>query len=153
MPDWTKIKTEYITGTESYRTLGKKYGIHYQKICEKGCKEKWPEERKQYRNDLVAKSIEKIKDESTERMKTLLAASDKVMGIAMEMLNSDGLAPKDLRAIAAVLMDVKELQMIRSDADRREQEARIAALNAKVTAVDDDGESGVVLLPEVVEDG
>ena len=43
--------------------------------------------------------------------------------------------------------------MIRSDMDRREQEARIAALNAKVTAVDDDGESGVVLLPEVVEDG
>lgn len=55
-----------------------------------------------------------------------------------------------IKAIASALRDIKEIQMLRSDADMREQEARIAKLERDAAAnQDDDKPSGIVLLPSV----
>ena len=57
-----------------------------------------------------------------------------------------------LKAIASSLRDIKEIQMIKSDLDRREQEARIKALESRGGLRDtEDEETGVVALPAVME--
>lgn len=63
-----------------------------------------------------------------------------------------------LKQIASALKDIKEVKMLRSELDKQEQEARIAALRQKsMTGDGDDDDTGVILLPprigEVVEDG
>ena len=58
-----------------------------------------------------------------------------------------------LKQIASALRDIKEVKMIRSDLDRQEQEARIAALRYKNDMFDDDdSETGVIELTPVQED-
>ena len=63
-----------------------------------------------------------------------------------------------LKQIASALKDIKEVKMLRSELDKKEQEARIAALRQKsMTGNDDDDDTGVILLPprigEAVNDG
>ena len=53
-----------------------------------------------------------------------------------------------LKQIASALKDIKEVKMLRSELDRQEQEARIAALRQKNAMGDvDDDDTGVILLP------
>lgn len=53
-----------------------------------------------------------------------------------------------LKQIASALKDIKEVKMLRSELDRQEQEARIAALRQKNAMADvDDDDTGVILLP------
>ena len=53
-----------------------------------------------------------------------------------------------LKQIASALKDIKEVKMLRSELDKQEQEARIAALRQKsMTGDGDDDDTGVVLLP------
>ena len=53
-----------------------------------------------------------------------------------------------LRQVASALKDIKEVKMLRSELDRQEQEARIAALRQKsMTGDGDDDDTGVILLP------
>lgn len=57
-----------------------------------------------------------------------------------------------IKQIASALRDIKETQMIKSDLDMREQEARIAALERQAgIGDDDDDETGVIILPEVIK--
>ena len=58
-----------------------------------------------------------------------------------------------LKQIAAALKDIKEVQMLKSELDRREQEARIRNLQrqAEKDDVKDTGYHGVVLLPVVAD--
>ena len=53
-----------------------------------------------------------------------------------------------LKQIASALKDIKEVKMLRSELDKQEQEARIAALRHKsMTGDGDDDDTGVILLP------
>ena len=45
MPDWERIRAEYIAGGISLRKLAQKYGISGDAIKRKSSKEKWAEER------------------------------------------------------------------------------------------------------------
>jgi predicted xylose isomerase-like sugar epimerase len=58
-----------------------------------------------------------------------------------------------MKHISGVLKDVKEIYMVKSDADMREQEARIKNLQkqAEKDEVKDTGYHGVVLLPVVAD--
>lgn len=62
-----------------------------------------------------------------------------------------GPSPRDLRSLTAALMDIKEIQMIKSALDIREQQARIKNLEkAASPEAEDTGETGVIILPEVL---
>ena len=53
-----------------------------------------------------------------------------------------------LKQIASALKDIKEVKMLRSELDRQEQEARIAALRQKAVNSDaDEDETGVIFMP------
>ena len=52
--DWERIRTEYITGRESLRTLCERCGVAYSSISKRSSVEKWAQQRKEY-----AKTVQK----------------------------------------------------------------------------------------------
>ena len=131
MADWKKIKTEYITTNTSYRKLAQKHGISYQAICRRSQAEQWSEQREQHMNKTVTKAINRISEKQVDRAANLVAVSDLLLAKVKSLLETDAEVLSDtqsMKHISGVLKDIKEIQMIRSDADMREQEARIANL-------------------------
>lgn len=150
--DWNSIKTEYITTDTSYRKLAKKYGISTNAIGNKSRQENWIEERNRFVDKTVSKTIEKLSEAQADRASRIRTVADKLLDkieILVDTIEGDTSA---YRQIAATIKDIKEIQMIKSDADLREQEARIAKL--KKDAEDNrndvnDKPCGIILLPQV----
>lgn len=140
MADWQKIKTEYITTDTSYRKLGQKYGIHYKVISEKGKDEGWVELRSQHRDKTLTKALDTISNQQVDRAANLVSVADQLLSKVKSLLETDAEVLNDtqsMKHISGVLKDIKEIQMIRSDADMREQEARIANLRKQAQKEDD----------------
>ena len=149
MADWQAIKTEYITTDTSYRKLAQKYGVSTTQICNVGRDEKWVEQREQFLNNTTAKTLEKISQQEANRAAKIHSVADKLLLKIEAMVDSEEpLSEKGIRALTAAVKDLKEIQSVRSDLDRQEQEARIAALRQKNAMGDvDDDDTGVILLP------
>lgn len=174
MADWRKIKTEYITTDTSYRKLAEKYGIHYKVISERGKAEGWVQLRSQHRDKTLTKSLEKISDRQADKMARIDGIADKLLDKLEQAVTEldmkitthkykeetettetttewreaekGGIVDRvGLRQITAALRDLKEIKMIQSELDRREQEARIANLQKQAQKEDNDGTITVVL--------
>ena len=133
MADWKKIKTEYITTDTSYRKLAHKYGINVTTIAKIGSDEKWLEQRKQYAIETQTKTIEKISQQEANRAARIHTVADKLLNKIEKMVDAGDFNSRDIRALTAAVKDLKEIQSVKSDLDRQEQEARIDNLrkNAK----------------------
>lgn len=143
MADWQKIKTEYITNPDtSYRELSQKYGVHYTNIAKRAKKEDWQQQRKQQANATQTKMIQAVERRKVDRAAKLMDVSDlllqKIESLVEELDVLDA-SPKDIRSLSAAIKDIKEIQMIRSDADMREQEARIEKLRRDAERDDSSG--------------
>ena len=129
--DWQKAKTEYITTETSYRKLSEKYGVSVTAIGTRASAEGWVAEKEKYLNKTLTKTLNKLSSERAERASRLFAVTDKLLlkvEKAVESLDEDCIDTQAFRQIAASLKDIKDIQMIKSDADMREQEARIKNL-------------------------
>jgi len=149
MADWKAIKAEYITTDTSYRKLSEKYGISRIQIGNVGKKEGWVQLRGQYLAKTLSKTIDAISDKQAERAAKLVSVAD-ILLEKVRGLIENGEALKDtqsIKHISGVLKDIKDIQMIRSDADMREQEARIE--NLRKQARQDAAET----VPELVVEG
>ena len=139
MADWQKIKTEYITTDTSYRKLGEKYGIHYKVISERGKTEGWVTLRSQHRDKTFTKALDRICEKKVDRAARLNSVAELLLERVERLLESDDKIAFDtqgMKHISGVLKDIKEIQMIRSDADMREQEARIKKLQKEAEQED-----------------
>ena len=131
MADWQKIKTEYITTNTSYRKLAQKYGVHYNAVANRAKQEGWISQRNQYCDSTVTKTVNAISNKQVDRAANLISVADQLLEKVKSLLETDAEVLSDtqsMKHISGVLKDIKEIQMIRSDADMREQEARIANL-------------------------
>ena len=139
MADWQKIKTEYITTETSYRKLAEKHGISYQAICRRSKAERWGEQREQHMNKTVTKTINRISEKQVDRAAKLISVADQLLDKVQNIIEIGSehlVAPQNLRHLSGVLKDIKDIQMIRSDADMREQEARIKKLQKEAEQED-----------------
>ena len=138
--DWSAIKTEYITDEESsYRKLGKKYGISHNIIGAKATKEGWVEQRKRYQDKTLTKTLNVISQKQAKRASRLQTVADKLLDkieVAVDKFEMQELMldKQALKQITGALKDIKDIQMIRSAADMREQEARIKNLEKQASA-------------------
>ena len=131
MADWNKIKTEYITTNTSYRKLADKYGIDQATIARKAKKEDWVSKRQQNASRTQAKIVNAISNKQADRAANLISVADKLLAKVNDLLEMDAEVLSDtqsMKHISGVLKDIKEIQMIRSDKDLEEQDARIAKL-------------------------
>lgn len=143
MADWTKIKTEYITTDTSYRELSQKYGVHYTNIAKRAKKEDWQQQRQQQANTTQTKMIQAVERRKVDRAAKLLDVSDLLLQKVrerVEALDAIEMGSQEFRHLSATIKDIKEIQMIRSDADLREQEARIAKLQKEAQKEDNQKE-------------
>ena len=129
--NWNAIKTEYITTDTTYRALAEKYGVANSTIFGKASKEKWVEQKEQHQSNTVAKAVRKIEEKKSDRAAKLLSVADTLMDKVrqrIEAVDPMDMGSQEFRHLSATIKDLKEIQMIRSEADLREQEARIASL-------------------------
>ena len=141
MADWQAIKTEYITTDTSYRKLAKKHGVHYNAVANRAKQEGWVSQRKQFCDRTVTKTVNAISKKQVDRAAKLISAADKLLDKVESLLETDCellIAPQSLKHLSGVLKDIKEVQMVRSDADMREQEARIKNLQRQAEAEEKD---------------
>ena len=138
MADWQAIKTEYITTQTSYRKLAEKYGVSTTQICNVGRDEKWVEQREQFLNKTTAKTIEKISQQEANRAAKIHSVADKLLAKIEALVDADdALDTKGIRALTAAVKDLKEIQSVRSDLDRQEQQARIDNLRKQADKDED----------------
>ena len=131
MADWQKIKTEYITTDTSYRKLAQKYGVNYRTICVRSQQEGWIEQREQHINETTTNILKAIGRQQVSRAERLQNVADKLLTKVESLLEGDSellFDTQGMKHISGVLKDIKEIQMIRSDKDLEEQDARIAKL-------------------------
>ena len=147
MADWQAIKTEYITTDTSYRKLAQKYGVSATQICNVGRDEKWVEQREQFLSKTTAKTLEKISQQEANRAAKIHSVADKLLQKIEAIVESGELLDtKGIRALTAAVKDLKEIQSVRSELDKQEQEARIANLRKQADKEDDNKEPIQVII-------
>lgn len=80
--DWIKIRTDYINGGGSYRTLAEKYKISPTSVGKRAAKEGWTHLKKsQYEitsKKVAQKTAERVAEKEANRAVKLLAMADKL---------------------------------------------------------------------------
>ena len=142
---WEKIRTEYITTGISYRQLAKKYGLNQATIATRAKKEDWVSKRKQMDSETQAKVLEAAAEAKVDRALRLLSVADKLLDRVEEVLDDPRpMNPTGLKSVSEALRNLKETQMIRSEKDLEEQDARIAKMRSDVSR--DDGNKTVTVV-------
>lgn len=154
MADWKAIKTEYITTDTSYRKLAEKYGIDQATIARRAKKEDWVSSRQQHDIKTQAEMQAAVGKEQVDRASRLNDVADKLLAkveLYVDSLEGTPISTQSMKYLSGVLKDIKEIKGIKSDADMREQEARIAKLRreAEKDMGDTTGQSGIVYLPVI----
>lgn len=140
MADWRKIKTEYMTTDTSYRKLAKKYGVSESAIYARGGNEQWVEQKKQHQSKTTAKTMEALQEKEVDRAKRLMTVSDKLLDRVEDLVERDDrLNATAIKNLSDALKNIKDAQMIRSDKDLLEQDARIAKLQREAMETEDIG--------------
>ena len=149
MADWQAIKTEYITTDTSYRKLAQKYGVSYNAIGNRSRDEKWQDLRDQHLSKTMTKTMNAIASKQADRAAKLVSVADLLLDKIKSLVEDNPellIVPQNLKHISGVLKDIKEVQMIKSDSDLREQEARIEKLRKEAAADEVDKQQTVTVI-------
>ena len=151
--DWTRIKAEYIAGGTSYRKLAEKYGVSRGKIQAKATSEKWVDIKIQTQAKTVSKLVDSVSDKEAKKAIDLFDIADLLADKVREIAETVS-DPDSIKKLTSAIKDIRDIKGIKSDADKREQEARIKKLQmeAAFREDDDDKPSGVVLMPAIAEE-
>lgn len=138
MTDWAAIRAEYIAGGTSYRKLAAKYAVSLSTLRKRAERERWTEMRSQAYAMAGTKSIEQAAEAAATYDSRIYATADKLLDKVSEAIEAiDGTDTGSMRQIAAILRDLQDIKGLRSDLDRREQEARIAKLRREAEREDE----------------
>ena len=150
MTDWVAIKKEYLSGNISQEQLAKKYGVNRTSISTRAKKEEWLKQREAYRDAKIVKQIQATAEKEIDRYKKIQTVADKLLQKIEENIDSDVLNADAIKKYTSAIRDIKDLQDIKSEADRKEQEARIAKL-IKETEADNDKDKTITVKIEGAE--
>ena len=144
--DWKKIKAEYIAGGTSYRRLAEKYGVSRSKLQAVATREKWVDLKSQAQAKTESKIVDSISDQEAKKATNIVDVANKLLGKISEMLDMDVNAynTQNIKNLTSALKDLKEIKGFKSEADMREQEARIAKLQKEAEA-DDNSNSEITV--------
>lgn len=147
---WSDARQDYITSSLSYRQIAEKYGLCKRQLDERASKEKWVEKRRQYIGKASAKKENIAAEEEAKRFrKTIKCADDLTDEIFQAMTrakkSNKPLSSSELKNYASALKDLKIVQGLRSTAEAREQDARIANLERQATQNEEDKTTSVVV--------
>lgn len=148
--DWNAIKTEYITTTISYRKLSEKHGVSFSTLQQRARKEKWAEAKRKHNDKVVMKSVKKAETKAIDYKSTLYSLAYKVAKQLNDMTEQNsiselavmGIKPRD---ITGAIKDLEDALHVKSEADLREQEARIEKLRKEAQGEQESKDIRVVI--------
>lgn len=151
MADWAKIKAEYIRDqSSSYRSLAKKYGLTKDAICNRAKAEGWIALRRQRIDKTATAVVDACATKEAEKAIKIYEAADlAILAITEKLSNWDELDAQDIRSLTGALKDIAAVKGIQTDAERREQEARIAKLRREAEREDEDKGIEIVVPDEL----
>ena len=134
--DYSKLKKEYLMGNISYRELAKKHGVPFGTLRKVAAKEQWTQLRTQARTKADTKIIDAISDKEAKRAVDIIDVADKLLE-KIEAVAETVSDPDSIKKLTSAIKDLKDIKGIKSDADMREQEARINKLRKDAEREDD----------------
>lgn len=134
--DWKRIKAEYIAGGTSYRKLAEKYKVKLSALRSVAEREKWVELKAQTQHKTNTKLTETVSDIEVKKAVDIIDVADKLLEKieAVVAMVSD---PDSIKKLTSAIKDIRDIKGVKSDADIREQEARIAKLRKEAEKEDD----------------
>ena len=143
--DWKRIKAEYIAGGTSYRKLAEKYGVSFNTLKTRAKEEQWYNLRQQKDHRTTTKIVEALSDKDAEKAVDILDVANKLLCKISELMDEVPLDTQSMKHLTSALKDLKEIKGFKSDADMREQEARIRNLERQAEADSNDNEITVII--------
>lgn len=145
MCDWTALEHEYVTGTDSYRDLAKKYesdpDVTKGKIERYGKKNNWPDKRIAHQDEIKTESVRltaKIKSEYIAELSELVHGNAvKLMRKMSKDLDSrEKIKPSEFRSYADAIDAVAKLLPDTEEEQQTAQTLYVAMLPER-TEIDD----------------
>lgn len=135
--DWQGIKTEYIAGGTSYRKLCEKYGVSLTTLHRIAKKENWKQLREQVENKTETKIVENLSNRQAKTSEKIIAVADKLLNKISEIIDfvED---TQGIKHLTSAIKDIKDIKGFKSEADLREQEARIKKLEKDIEDSNDE---------------
>lgn len=151
--DWKRIKAEYIAGGTSYRKLAVKYNVPFSTLKTVAIKEGWVHLREQAEHDTTTKIVNDIAKQNAKIDEKYFSLVNKLLEKAEKVIEDMPMwQPTSLKEMASALKYLKECKGVKTEADMREQEARIKKLQKEAEDKDNGAEDkpcGIILLPQV----
>lgn len=152
--DWAKIKAEYIAGGTSYRKLAQKYEVSFNTLKDIAIREEWAKLREQAHNDTTTEIVNAVVTENAKIDDKYYRIVDKLMGKAEELVDKTPIwQVTTLKEMATAMKYLKECKGVKSDADLREQEARIKKLEKEISEEKKDTNINITFGDEVKKYG
>ena len=142
--DWKRIKAEYIAGGTSYRKLAEKHNVPFGTLRRIAKQEGWTQKRTQVEHKVDTGIVDTVSQREAKKAVDIIDVADKLLE-QIKTIIDDCTSPQQLKNITSALRDLKEIKGYKSEADMREQEARIAKLR-KEAENDDDTTSEVEVI-------
>jgi transposase-like protein len=134
--DWKRIKAEYIAGGTSYRKLAEKYGVSFNTLKTRAKEEQWYNLRQQKEHKTTTKIVESLSDKDAETAVDIIDVADKLLGKISMLMDAIPLDTQSMKHLTSALKDLKDIKGFKTDADMREQEARIRNLEKQAQTED-----------------
>ena len=148
--DWIKIKNEYINTNISYRKLAEKYKVSKNQVANRAKDENWQELRKKQQDKigtkLGQKTVKIIVDAEVDRIGSLLTSADtaqkkidqalkqltKYVNAEGEIVDSQFVNVKELRAIIAAMKDLKDIVKVDTGNDMRKLDEVLGKIEGNI---------------------
>ena len=153
MPDWKKIKAEYIRGGVSYRKLAEKYGVSFSTLRKVASKENWTDLRNKAGAKRDSKIVESIASQEAKRVDKVNSIADKLLTRIEECVDDGSIfaVSRGLKDITSALKEIRDIKGIKSELDMQEQMARIDKLRREAMADQESNDIKVVICSEAEE--
>lgn len=129
--DWRRVKADYIAGGTSYRKLADKYGVSFNTLKKRATEEQWYELRQQKDHNVTTRIVNVVSEKEIQKAVDIIDVADKLLAKATELMEMP-LTTQSFKQLTSALKDLKEIKGYKTDADIREQEARIKKLEAEI---------------------
>lgn len=136
MVEWQKIKAEYISGNTSYRKLAEKHGISFNTLKDRAVAEQWYQLRQQNHNKTTTRIVKANQDKDVKKAVDIIDVADKLLAKVAEVMDTMVVDTQSLKQLTSALKDLRDIKGIKSEADMREQEARIEKLRREAERED-----------------
>lgn len=137
MVDWQKIKAEYLAGGTSYRKLAQKYDLTLAVLRNVAEREEWVKLKAQAQHKTNTKIVNAVSDKQAQKAVDIIDVADKLLNKITELMDTMVVDTQSFKQLTSALKDLKEIKGYKSDADMREQEARINKLRKEAEREDD----------------